>query len=224
MAGSKRPRSLLSVAHRARSAARAAAESAESRARAVVADPRARVAAGFVGAGALVIAARLYTEYDSDSGAEEKCDLRAQTALDADVNTAISQKSFDELQGNWTKAAEGYLRASAACPKAQFALGRLCFEGRGYVYDPEFGMQLYAKSAEGGNEDAMYALACILLRSVKAAKAGPVTERYDREKLHIAKSHMYRASRLLLSAKNKKKPKSDRRAQSVAIHVGPRGP
>lgn len=214
MYDSQRPRSLLSVANRARSTARAAAESAESRARAVLADPRGRVAAGFVAAGALVIAALLYTEYESDSGAEEKCDLRAQTAVDADVNKATSQSIFDELQGNWTKAAKGYLQASAACPKAQFALGRLCFEGRGYVYDPEFGMQLYAKSAERGNEDAMYALACILL---KAAKAGPVKVRDDREMLRIAKSHMYRASRLLLSAK--KKTKSDRRAPTVAIHV-----
>ena len=216
MAGSKRPRSALSVAHRARSAARAATESVERRARAVVAHPRGLVAAGVVGAAALVIARKradqkvqpLYTDDEGDGAAkgsvEEKCDLREQKALDSDVNTATSQESFDELQGNWTKAAEGYLQASAACPKAQFALGRLCFEGRGYVYDPEFGMQLYAKSAEGGNEDAMYALACILLRSVKAAKAGPVTKQDDREKLHIAKSHMYRASRLLLSARNKK--------------------
>ena len=83
--------------------------------------------------------------------------------LDAKDDTATSQTHFENLMANWTTAAGLYSQAGN-CDKAHYALGRLCYEGRGYVYDPEYGIQLYERAAYAGNADAMYALACIALR------------------------------------------------------------
>jgi TPR repeat protein len=130
--------------------------------------PLGNVAAAALGAAAgatLVIGAQALTRHMLYT--DEPCgDLLARaTALDARADTAENQAHFARLMESWTKAAELYLQASNAnCPKAQCALGRLCYEGRGYVYDPEYGIRLYEQAASAGNADAMYALACIALR------------------------------------------------------------
>jgi hypothetical protein len=82
--------------------------------------------------------------------------------LDKDVDTADDQAHFEDLMEKWTKAAALYSQAGN-CDQAHYALGRLCYEGRGYVYDPEYGLKLYEKAALKGNQDAMHALACIAL-------------------------------------------------------------
>lgn len=135
---------------------------------------------GFAGLGALVaggavVRSLLYTEED-ESQQNAKCVATYQKAeaqgLDSKVNTAEGQTGFDKLQANWTKAAELYLKAGN-CAEAQYALGRLCSEGRGYVYDPVYGEDLYRAAAAKGNCDARYALACAALRTALGAVGKP---------------------------------------------------
>jgi TPR repeat protein len=201
-------RSVLGVAHSARRSARSAAEAAGRGVRAVAADPRGLVALGFLGAaatGALVLGARkahntpsltvLFTPQD-DECAQDTPD--AARTLDSNVDKAASQADFDGLQQNWTDAAALYLKASATCPAAQYALGRLRIEGRGYVYDPDSGARLYERAAFSGNSDAQYALACCFLHAHAA-----------RPKMNTAynRGTAYRASRLLILALNNKNNK-----------------
>lgn len=153
------PRSVLDVASRARRKARDANRRVHE---AVAEHPvgAGLAALGTVVAGTLALRRgwQLYTEYTEPGCAL----LDAARKLDAQVDIANDQDEFDKLQADWTKAAALYLQAGD-CREAQSALGRLCSEGRGYVYDPEFGMQLYEKAAARGDEGAMYALACAQL-------------------------------------------------------------
>ena len=208
-------RSLLGVAHSARRSARSAAEAAERGARAVAADPLGLVALGVLGtataaaaAGALVVGAhKLYELYTPDC--ENQSALEKARELDSKDDTAKNQAQFDELQENWTQAAALYLEASKGiCPEAQYALGRLCFEGRGYVYDPEFGLHLYGRAAAGGNIDAQYALACIALREALG------------ESDDTASESLYEASSLLLLARKHKSTLSTITAYALAHKLG----
>jgi TPR repeat protein len=104
--------------------------------------------------------------------------------LDPKDDTATNQKHFENLMANWTTAAGLYSQAGN-CPEAHYALGRLCYEGRGYVYDPEYGIQLYERAAYAGNKDAMYALACIALSN---------------NKLYSHQTYLYEAASLLRRA------------------------
>jgi TPR repeat protein len=101
----------------------------------------------------------LYTETSGDCSNL----LKQASDFDARVDAPESQAHFEELMNAWTKAAGLYAKAGD-CDKAQCALARLRYEGRGYVYDPEYGTQLYERAAFAGNKDAVYALACIALR------------------------------------------------------------
>jgi TPR repeat protein len=131
-------------------AARRVAARGVRRARNVVEDPRGLFAAGALAAGLVYYA--LYTESDS-----AECTLDEARRLDSDAAKADSQEEFDTLMENWTKAAALYLKES--CTQAKYKLGRLCFEGRGYMYDPELGFRLYESAAVNGNHDAQFALA-----------------------------------------------------------------
>ena len=132
---------------------------------------------GFAGLGALVAggAVLLYTQEDENQQ-DQKCVATYHKAkaqrLDSEADTAEGQTEFDKLQADWTKAAELYLKAGN-CAEAQYALGRLCSEGRGYVYDPAYGEDLYRAAAAKGNSDAKYALACAALRAALGALGKP---------------------------------------------------
>jgi TPR repeat protein len=210
-------RSVLGVAHSARRSARSAAETAGRGVRAVAADPRGLVALGFLGAataaaatGALVVGAqKLYPYVLYTPECDNQSTLEKARALDAKDDAANTQAHFDELQEKWTLAAALYLEAGKGiCPAAQYALGRLCCEGRGYVYDPEFGANLYGRAAASGNADAQYALACIALR-----------EALDASSAHgdSLRESLYTASSLLLLARNNKSTLKMLTAYALAV-------
>ena len=117
--------------------------------------------------------------------------------LDSTEDTATSQTHFENLMANWTTAAALYSQAGN-CPEAHYALGRLCYEGRGYVYDPEYGIQLYERAAfasnGGRNTDAMYALACIALRGADKHKSGIVKHSFTGG---AKREYLYEAASLL---------------------------
>ena len=191
---------MLEVALRA---ARREAERGARRARRVADDHRAHLAAGALASGLLL--ATLYTESAECSA------LEAAQKLDSDVSTARDEGEFNRLMERWTKAATLYSAAlKEVCPKAQYALGRLCFEGRGYVYDSELGVALYDSAAANGNPDAQFALANIeflgwTLQLNKLPE--PQEELPEQEEdlliLHAQQARVYRFSRLLYLASRK---------------------
>lgn len=201
---------MLEVALRAaRGAALGAAREAERgvrRARRVADDPRASLAAGALASGLLL--AGLYTESAECSSLEEA------QKLESDVSTASGQAEFDRLMERWTKAATLYSAAlKEGCPKTQYALGRLCVEGRGYVFDPELGAELYDSASANGNPDAQFALAtiCYLVWTLHLQELEKVTDVTDLEEqeevegamLHAHQAMVYRLSRLLFLASRK---------------------
>ena len=147
----------------------------------------------------------LTTLYTDDTCNETTLAQVLHKAKDLDaksVDTPKDQEHFEGLMDNWTKAAALYSQAGK-CDKAHYARGRLCYEGRGYVYDPEYGIQLYERAAfssnGGGNKDAMYALACIALRLAHKKATGPGRPSFtegDRRK------YLYEAASLLRLAQD----------------------
>ena len=168
--------SALEVARRVTSAAARGAAAVKAR-------PRTSAALGALAAGTGLLLASLYTE-------ESDCEMREAGNLDSRVDAPTSQAHFGELMRDWTTAAALYSKARG-CHRAQYALGRLCYEGRGYVYDPEYGTRLYEQAALAGNTDAMYALACIALFLAKypdVTETQSPTEGAKREYLYEAAS------------------------------------
>ena len=176
-------------------AARRVAPRGVRRARRVVEDPRGLVAAGALAAG---LAYALYTESDS-----AECTLDEARRLDSDAAKADSQEGFDALMENWTKAAALYRKES--CPAARYKLGRLCFEGRGYVLDLELGLRLYESAAVNGNHDAQFALAMAMYflwtRHLQDYKGEAEEDTLNKSELEMKQRNgIYRMSRCLLSA------------------------
>ena len=204
--GKKNAQEMLEVARRAARGAAREAERGVRRARRVADDPRAHLVAGALASG--LVLAGLYTESAECSALEEA------QRLDSDVREASGQAEFDRLMERWTRAATLYSAAlKEGCAKAQYALGRLCVEGRGYVYDPELGVALYDSAAANGNPDAQFALAtiCYLVwtRHLQEIEKGTdVTDREEQEEvedaiLHAQQAMVYRLSRLLSLASRK---------------------
>jgi hypothetical protein len=138
----------------------------------------------------------LYTEQPCDEKTLDQA-LEELKELDSTDDTPTSQTHFENLMANWTTVAGLYAKAGN-CDKAHYALGRLCYEGRGYVYDPEYGIQLYERAAfatnGGGNKDAMYALACIALRGADKHKSGIVKHSFTGG---AKREYLYEAASLL---------------------------
>ena len=119
------------------------------------------LALGAVGAGLWFASQSLGSQSRTEPGSEmlyteELCNQRTldqvleeAKKLDKDVDIPIDKTHFEDLMEKWTKAAALYSEAGN-CPEAHYALGRLCYEGRGYVYDPEYGLKLYEKAALKG--------------------------------------------------------------------------
>jgi TPR repeat protein len=162
------------------------------------------LALGAVGAGLWFASQSLL--YTDDTCNKSTLDQVLDTAKHLDpknVDTPNNQKHFEALMANWTTAAGLYSQAGN-CPEAHYALGRLCYEGRGYVYDPEYGTQLYERAAFAGNEDAMYALACIALSN---------------NKLYPHQAYLYEAASLLRRASSH--PGSQRTLADVSQWTDP---
>ena len=177
-------------------AARRVAARGVRRARRAVEDPRGLVAAGALAAGLAYYA--LYTESD-----RAECTLDEARRLDSDADGAKTQGEFETLMENWTKAAALYRKES--CHEAKYKLGRLCFEGRGYVFDPELGLRLYESAAVNGNRDAQFALAMAMYflwtRLLQDAKSETEEDTLDESELEMKqRNRIYLVSRCLLSA------------------------
>ena len=177
-------------------AARRVAARGVRRARRAVEDPRGLVAAGALAAGLAYYA--LYTESDS-----AECTLDEARRLDSDADGAKTQGEFETLMENWTKAAALYRKES--CHEAKYKLGRLCFEGRGYVFDPELGFRLYESAAANGNRDAQFALAMaaygLWTRRLQDAKSEADTLNESEMEMQ-QRNRIYLMSRCLSSASN----------------------
>ena len=147
------------TARRAKDAALTAAES----------NPLTSALIGATVAGGLWLAHSLYTEETDTCDTSERQKMLDARKLDSrdssgEVISEMKQDRFNILMDNWTNAAALYSEAAKRkCHEAQYALGRLCYEGRGYVYDPEYGIKLYEQAALAGNKEAMIALAHIAL-------------------------------------------------------------
>ena len=209
---------MLEVALRA---ARREAERGARRARRVADDHRAHLAAGALASG--LVLATLYTESAECSALEEA------QKLDSDVREAKDQADFDRLMERWTKAATLYSAAlKEGCPKAQYALGRLCVEGRGYVYDNALGVALYDSAAANGNPDAQFALANIeflgwTLQLNKLPEPQEELPEQEEDVLHAQQARVYRFSRLLHLASREGHEKA-KGALSDMYKLDPSGP
>lgn len=195
--------SALHAASRFRITARRAKKAAES-------NPLTSALIGATVAGGLLLAHSLYTEEPDtcDTSAREKMSEAEELDLRQDLKIEeMTQEKFEKLMGNWTKAAALYSEAAKRkCHEAQYALGRLCYEGRGYVYDPKYGTKLYEQAAIAGNKEAMRALAHIALDQAQLGYFTTVRTRGELDKLgHDPKTHsLYEAASLLRRALGRK--------------------
>jgi TPR repeat protein len=166
----------------------------------------------------------LYTEVSCDDKTLDQV-LKEVEEFDArDVDAPESQTHFEALMDNWTKAAALYSKAGD-CDKAHYALGRLCYEGRGYVYDPEYGLKLYEKAALKGNKDAMHALACIALDSAHQGYAYQYNESELSELARFVGNQktqaLYEAACLLRRAHGPQKALDTLRQVKVKLYLKP---